>query len=178
MTHTSQSPKPRTVIVGELAAVIEPWLRVLVEPGQVVELRALNVPQKYGRPTTQFGYFDSDSLNVMAREAANLTVGNATGVYWTLNPVNPDLVARAANRIRLAKSDETTSDRDVIRRRWLLIDADPKRPAGISASDDEKEHARQVAVAVDAFLFDAGWPAPTGPTRLKSLRLYELWLRN
>ena len=136
------------------------WLRILIRPGQVVELRALNVPQRYGKPATCFGFYDYDHLDDMARDAVKLSDAGASGVYWMMNPVNPDLLARSANRIRVAKTGETTSDADIIRRQLLLIDADPKRPAGISATDSEKEHARRVIVDVGAYLFDAGWPDP------------------
>ena len=141
-------------------AKIAEWLRVLIETGQVTELRALNVPQNYGKPATYFGFYDSDHLNEMARDADRLSACGASGVYFTLNPVIPDLLARSANRVRVAKSGETTSDRDIIRRRLLLIDADPMRPAGISATDEEKGRARRVIVDVGSVLFDAGWPDP------------------
>jgi hypothetical protein len=52
------------------------------------------------------------------------------------------LLARARDRARpVGEHDPLTSDRDVLARRWLLIDADPRRPAGISASDTEHEAA-------------------------------------
>lgn len=157
MTHISTNLATNQ---KELETQIGLALRLLIEPGQVAELRALNVSRQYGKPATYFGFFHSDHLDLMTQQAIGMTLGQASGVYFTLNPVNVDLLARAANRVKEAKSGDATSDRDILRRRWLLVDCDPKRPAGISASDDEKEHARQVAVAVDAFLFDAGWPAP------------------
>lgn len=141
------------------AQQIAEWLSRLLEPGQVVELRALNVVEQYGTPKTFSGFFDTDHLAEFATAAVELSE-RSKGVYWTLNPVNPDLLARRANRVARADSGDTTSDRDILRRRLLLIDCDPKRPAGISATDEEKELARQVAIAVDAFLCDAGWPAP------------------
>lgn len=52
----------------------------------------------------------------------------------------PSLLARATNRI-LHRAKTTTSDADILRRRWLLFDFDPKRPAGISATDAEHNAA-------------------------------------
>ena len=62
------------------------------------------------------------------------------GIYYTLNPVNPALLARACNRLR-EYADLTTADSDVVRRRWLPVDLDPVRPSGISASEEEHEAA-------------------------------------
>jgi hypothetical protein len=39
-----------------------------------------------------------------------------------------------------------------------LIDCDAKRPAGISASDEEHDRAHAKAVEIDAWLADQGWP--------------------
>jgi len=45
-------------------------------------------------------------------------------IYFTLNPVNPDLLARAANRLKFSV-ETTTKDEDIIIDRWLPIDIDP-----------------------------------------------------
>jgi hypothetical protein len=54
----------------------------------------------------------------------------------------------------------TTSDTDIVGRRWLLVDFDPVRPAGISST--KREHGRAVAAACGARddLRSAGWPDP------------------
>jgi hypothetical protein len=127
-------------------------INLLFEPGQVVEVR---IPNR-GR-TTASGYFnDPDRL----AKAIQKYDGKAEGIYYTLNPVNTALLARANNRIKeYLKS--TTSDTDIICRRWLLVDVDPNRPAGISSTDEEKEKAEAVACAIEAYLHDhLKWPAP------------------
>ena len=86
------------------------WLRLFVGDEGVVELRALKVPQRYGSPKTEFGFFDRDHLGAMATEAADLSNREASAVYFTLNPVHRDLHARATNRTRVAESREATSD--------------------------------------------------------------------
>ena len=45
-------------------------------------------------------------------------------------------------------------------RRRLVLDFDPERPAGISATDEEKVLASQVAWKVQADLHSLGWPEP------------------
>ena len=69
-------------------------------------------------------------------------------------------MARSANRIT-EKAESTTADNDVIRRRWLFIDIDPDRPAGISSTDCETVNARTVLEDVEALLCSMGWPQPT-----------------
>jgi hypothetical protein len=100
------------------------------------------------------GYFDSVDKLINALSE----VTSAEGVYVTPNPVDRALLARANNRI--TKANKTTTDQDITRRRWLLVDCDPVRPAGISATDEEHDHAIRRARAVSAYLRDAGWPDP------------------
>jgi hypothetical protein len=134
-------------------------LTLLTEPGQVVELRSLNVSTPaYRAPHTVSGYFTD--WNLLADAAAN--VGQyAPGVYITLNPVNPALKARAYNRVKaVGKNDLTTGDADVVKRLRLLVDIDAKRPAGVSSTDAEHTAALVKAVVVCDWLKSIGWPAP------------------
>jgi hypothetical protein len=94
----------------------------------------------------------------LAQAAAALS-GKAPAVYITLNPVQPDLLARAVNRVK-QYARETTSDMDIIRRRWLPIDFDAKRPAGISSTDAEHIAALDKARQCRVYLRAEGWPDP------------------
>jgi hypothetical protein len=112
---------------------------MIMEPGSVHELR---IP-KAGREKTISGYFD-DPLK-LAQCAAELDASEKyAGIYITLNPCKPALLARCCNRLQ-PYAEVTTSDHDVLKRSWLLIDCDPKRPSGISST--EKEHGRAIATA-------------------------------
>jgi hypothetical protein len=120
--------------------------------GDVHEVR---IP-KAGRRGTIAGYFtDAERL----ADAVLAIDGTVPGVYVTLNPCKPELLARAANRLQDCAA-VTTSDVDILQRRWLLIDFDPVRPAGISAT--HKEHGRAISVACGAWddLRGAGFPDP------------------
>ena len=104
----------------------------LARAGTVIEVRAL---------TDQFthsGYFSDHATLIKAVEPLD-TDSSVHGIYVTLNEVNPALLSRRANRIkmRLGKKDSTTSDADILRRRWLPIDIDPLRPSGVSSTDEE-----------------------------------------
>ena len=129
---------------------------LLARPGDVFELRGLKRVQ--GQQHTTSGYFDD--VEALVKAAASRS-GDDVGVYVTINPVDPALLARAPkNRLRRVGSGDTTGDRDVRRRRSILIDVDPVRPAGISSTDGEHEAALELARAIRASLRDGGWPEP------------------
>jgi hypothetical protein len=127
-------------------------------PGSVTELRALDARLAGDRRTgTVSGYFDSPDMlaNAVAR------IEHAKGIYAIPNPINPDLLARAANRVRhVGRGDPLTADHDVTGRRWLLIDLDPLRPTGIASNATEHDAARRRAESILASLRVRGWPDP------------------
>jgi hypothetical protein len=134
-------------------------LRLLFQPGDVFEIRILDAERAgFRRPHVESGYFDYEHIADVPQTLAEITT--AMGVYVTMNPVNPALLARSANRLKTARRNESTSDADIVCRRWLLIDIDPARPAGISATDAEKELAFDKAMEVSEGLVSMGWPEP------------------
>lgn len=140
------------VVMASAAFGVEDALSLLHEPGSVFEVRILNT----ARAGTVSGYFDNPTD--AAREIARWD-GKAPGVYVTLNPVSPVLLARSENRLK-ERARDTTKDPDILRRRWLLIDVDYHRPAGISATNDEVRAAGKTARRIKAWLEeDCGWPA-------------------
>lgn len=135
-------------------AAILAALAVLFTPDDVIELRAF--PK--GRKRTDAGYFDRQHWPELAEHAARLSTSGAA-VYVTLNPVDPQLLSRYSNRIE-AYATSTTTDKQATRRRWLLIDLDPVRPSGTSATDGQLAAARDRARAVYKHLAGIGWPEP------------------
>ena len=91
---------------------IDAAIAALFSPGDVVELR---IP-KAGKYRTISGYF-SDFVKLA--DAIEKHSGDFEGIYYTLNPVNPVLLARANNNAKQF-AQATTADRDIVRRRWLL----------------------------------------------------------
>jgi hypothetical protein len=131
----------------------------MIEPGTIVELRILNVVDdpRYP-PFTISGYLHAARLDDLADAALHWT-SKAEGCYVTINPVDPALLARAANRVA-KKPKHTTSDAEIARRIALVFDADPKRPAGVSATDAEKVLALKKINQLIAEFERRGWPAP------------------
>ena len=133
-------------------------LQLFFKPGDVFEIRALGATTPgYRREHIEAGYFDYGHIGEIPRALNNIS---ARGVYFNPNSVNPALLARAANRMKPAGKDSSTTDSDIIRRRWFLIDCDPVRPAGISATDKEHEDAQYKAIEISDGLKSMGWPEP------------------
>jgi predicted ATP-dependent serine protease len=154
----SNPPQPRANRDDILKAA-----RTLFPEGSVVELRALDASTSQWRSGhTEYGYFD----NHEALADAAVYLGEcAPVVYFTLNEVDPRLLNRAANKLRSQVGSgsgggkkPTTSDKDIQRYRYLLIDCDPKRPADIASSHSEHEAARERAQEVYMYLKERGWP--------------------
>jgi hypothetical protein len=161
---THEEPNPA---LERAVATVATWLRTLIDPAQVVELRALRMhdgehARSGGHGYTAAGTFRGSELEVMAR-AALLLSGNCQGVYYTLNPLRPEKFVRQAPRVQRAAHGQTAGDADVLERRWLLVDIDPVKPTGHaddSATDAEKARTLVVANAVREYLASEGWPAP------------------
>lgn len=125
-------------------------LSILKREGEVTELRILKTSRGIDS-----GYFNCSKM--LAENAAEYD-GKVPAIYFTLNPVKTDLLARAVNRIQKAKS--TTTDADIECRHWFPIDFDPVRPADISSTDEEHEAAHTMAKEVQQFLTECGWSEP------------------
>ena len=130
-------------------------IRLLSAPGQIIEVRAIT------EDGVASGYFDSPEKLAEKVEALE-GLSTVQGIYVTLNPVNPALLSRRANRIkmRLGKKDATTADSDIIRRQWLPVDIDPVRPSGVSSTNAEHDAAIATARRVAEYLAGLGFPVP------------------
>ena len=148
--------------ITEATTEIRRTLNLFSMEGALIEVRALNCGDRNRDfKSTRTGLFEHEQLD----EAAKYAIGaekmhNATGVYVMLNPVRKDLLARAANRMVKAERGGTTKDDDIIVRRWMLIDLDPKRPAGVSSTDEELATAEEQAKECGRWLCDNGFPLP------------------
>jgi P4 family phage/plasmid primase-like protien len=116
----------------------------------LVELRSIGVTRhsSSARHTETSLYCPDDmGFKRLAKDARDLTM-RAEGIYCTLNPV--------MTRVGL----ESAKDRDIIQRRWFLVDCDPVRAASTSATDAEKALALVKVQAIRNHLRAEGWPDP------------------
>ena len=133
------------------AIIIKATLDLLHAPGDVFEVR---IPKT--KAGTISGYFNDTGLAAALIAKEN---GKHQSIYMTVNPIQPALMARSENTLTYG-SFMTSSDADVLRRRWFLLDFDAVRPAGISSSKSEYEAAYKKADDVVEWLTSIGWPEP------------------
>ena len=131
---------------------IRRWLAKFSHPDQLI---AVWVKGHGGRNSG--GFYKSSELSQLVRDVAQWS-GNAIGVHWSINPVDHKLLDRADHR--LCSGLGPPKDCDVLQRRFLPIDIDPKRPTDASATDLEKQRAYDTAMQVRSHLTKLGWPEP------------------
>ena len=142
----NSQPNGRTTVRDGLAVFHPPG------SGHVFEIR---VPVDRG--TTHAGFFDDLDVAALAIEGAASYQRN---IYVTLNPVEPALIKRAPNRL-VERARALTVDSQVVRRRRLLLDFDPARPARTAATDAELRAALDRRHQVVEWLArEGGWPEP------------------
>jgi len=142
--------------------------RVLfLEPGDVAEVRVLG-----SKGAEYAGYFDNegDLVREVEKLAKNRTVD---ALYAVLNQPDPRLIARYHNRME-PRPKTTTTDADILRRRWILVDIDVHRPSGISASDEEREASKVVGRAVRDYLLEKGFESSSLATMTSGNGSYVL----
>jgi hypothetical protein len=89
---------------------IRRFLDVIMAEDGIIEVREPDVPF-HG---TVIGYFDLAHKEDAVKAIASLS-GKARAVYYILNPVRPDLLARADNRLRdHTPRGESVSDTDIL----------------------------------------------------------------
>ncbi len=138
---------------------VDEFLRCIHADGSIYEIRSVHCPERVGGTftSTMAGWFND--AGAAAEAIAEVDGLKPPAIYVTLNPVNPNLLGRGNNRM-VHKCRSTTSDEDIIRRRWLFIDIDAKRPAGISSTDAELAEAVTVSDSIVKAMRDDGWPEP------------------
>ena len=131
----------------------------MLHPEGVFEIRIPDTPDRKNGSfkSTASGYFNN--CEAAARNAKNWGSVEPAGIYVTINPVDPALLGRSANKISF-RAKHTTLDSDIVRRNWILLDIDPERAAGTSATDSEMHEATETAKRIRSWLSDRGWPEP------------------
>ena len=94
-----------------------------------VEVRMLHTSKG-----TISGYYDVEHLDKLARDVRSYD--GKYNIFFTLNEFDENIAARSLNHLT-QWSKHTTTDAEIIRRKWVLIDLDPVRPSGVSSTDEE-----------------------------------------
>lgn len=147
-------------------------LSLIVEPGEIFELRILNNNKK---TDIRSGYFKDPDTALEELKKQNLQGCN---VYIVINSINDACSARQQYG-KFCLGCTTTSDNDIVGRNWLPIDIDPVRPAGTSSSEAELKEAYAVMEKVFKYLESMGFNRPIMATSGNGWHLlYKIALAN
>lgn len=141
------------------------WWHIFHSDCPLCEIRMIN---KNARKTTASGYFKSCEDALKAIEA----YPNNANVYAVLNEFSEGCYARYQHERIIDNPEATTSDKDVTRRRWILIDLDSERPTGCNATDAELNRAKAVMMNIGVFLRDNGFTSPVVSMSANGWHLY------
>ena len=104
------------------------------------------------------GYFTNADALIEALQHSDTHANE--NIYITLNDIDDACFARKQQNKLIRNATPTTSDSDVKGYRFLMIDLDPERAAGTSASDEELEAARAVGRKIYKYMKATGWNDP------------------
>lgn len=127
---------------------IEKNLNFLFPDCKGLEVRMLKVPKE----GTVSGYY----TNYKKLEDDVEKYNGKTNVFFTLNELNEGIISRSSNHLK-SYATITTKDEEIIRRRYVLIDVDAKRPTGVSSTDIEHKKALELADEIKNHLKEEGF---------------------
>lgn len=127
------------------------WYDIFKDNNELVEIRILDPNAK----RTYSGYFKD--VDTILREIKPYELCN---IYFTLNIINDACYSREQHDRISTRPKSTTSDAEIIARKWCLIDIDCEKPADTNSSDEEKKLAQEVVNNVYKFLRDEGFEQP------------------
>lgn len=132
---------------------IRKGLALLHPDGEVFEVRVISNDGK----SNWSGYFRDSSTLIEALENINITGCN---VYTTINPLANACYSRAQHDHFVRNPKTATSDSDIVNINFLFVDLDPKRPAGVSSSEEELKKAKELGNKVFVFMRENGFHTP------------------
>lgn len=126
---------------------------VLYDPNDVFEVRAIGTK---GTKDILSGYFRDAETLLTAFEKINPQGRN---MYITLGQVKEECFARSQSEHFLI-TKQTSSDTEITAYRWLFVDLDPVRTAGISSNNTELEFAKTLSDIVYQYMQNLGFKEP------------------
>lgn len=138
------------------------WWDIFKTHNPLVEIRLI------GGNKTGSGYF-SDPYTLM-KEIAPYT--QDMNVYWVMNGIQPECYGREQKDKIILKPKNTTNDKEIAARDWVLIDVDCNRVAGVNASNKEAQYAYAKSEQVENFLLSQGFNRPIKVFSGSGIHLY------
>lgn len=127
------------------------WWKLFKDEKDLVEVRIL------GKKAFS-GYYKS--IDKLIADIERFDNDPDEQIYYTLNYVNDGCYGRAQNEKLVVSPKSTTTDGDIIGRKFILIDLDPKRTSNVNSSDTELYLARKKAAEIYKFLLANGFNEP------------------
>ena len=128
-------------------------IATLQAPGKVFEIRVIG---SSGKKDILSGYFQDAETLLSKFDTIDVRGRN---IYITLGEVKEECFSRSQSE-RFERNPSTTSDPEILAYRWLFIDLDPVRPAGISSSNEELAEAEALSEKVYQYLLELGFQEP------------------
>lgn len=127
------------------------WYDIFKDNNELVEIRILdpNTKKSYS------GYFTDIETLLSA-----IKPYGQCNLYFTLNVIDSACYSREQHDKISTRPKSTTSDNEIIARKWCLIDIDCEKPSDTNSTDEEKELAKEVVNNVYKFLRDEGFEQP------------------
>ena len=123
------------------------------------------------------GVFSSADALIEALKNPRIRAG--ANAYMTLNRLHEACHARTHKDKFIEYVSPTVSDNDITGYDWLLVDVDPRRPAGTSSSAEELKGSRELAKKILIYLKDRGWSDPiVGHSGNGTHLIYSIALEN
>ncbi len=132
-------------------ATLRQWYDIFKDNHELVEIRILDPETK----RSYSGYFTD--IETILREIKRYEKCN---LYFTLNVIDPACYSREQHDRISTRPKSTTSDMEILGRKWCLIDVDCEKPSDTNSTDAEKELAKGVVNEVYKFLRDEGFEKP------------------
>lgn len=104
------------------------------------------------------GYFTS--VEKLISELSRINTQSGVNFYFSLNKINESCYSREQRDKFIEYANPTTSDNDIDKYEWLMIDLDPERASGTSSSNAELEYAKSKANDIFKFLYKNGFNYP------------------
>lgn len=132
---------------------IRKTIHAMKDDGELFEIRCL---ESNGKRVSS-GYFRDAEL--MLKQLCKLNSSDSS-IYITLNNIKPECYSREQRDRFILNTKVQTSDNDICGYEWLFIDVDPKRPSGVSSTDEQLKRAKDRGNKVYTFMRNMGFNEP------------------
>ena len=136
-----------TVKANILKVPVKEQLSALINDGEVIEVRIIGTEKG-----VVSGYYD----NLDKLEHDLYKYNGRHNIFFTMNELNGSFDSVDKN-VLSNHSINTTKDKDISKRRYVLVDVDPERPTNCSSTDDEHEYSLKKVMTIESDLRKSGF---------------------